>query len=298
MADDRYAELSRAGRVTADRLTRLDLPPGTDSINIPTIVSGAAVAIQVSDNAAVSEVDPTTGSASAPVRTLAGQVDVAVQALEQSPAGFDQIIFRDLTADYAAKLDVQVISGSGASGQIKGLRNATGITTVTYTDASPTLPELYKKIADAISQMSTNRFLPPTSIVLHPRRWAWALSELDTTNRPLVVPTAIAQNASATAGDFDSGGSVGTLLGLPVYIDANIPINLGAGTNEDIVIVLRGEDAYLFESSIRTRVLPDVGSGTLTTRLQVYGFVAATFERYAKSVAIISGTGLSTPSFA
>jgi hypothetical protein len=35
----------------------------------------------------------------------------------------------------------------------------------------------------------------------------------------------------------------------------------------------------------------------LEVRLQVYGYLAFTAERQAKSITIISGTGLSTPSF-
>ncbi len=43
-------------------------------------------------------------------------------------------------------------------------------------------------------------------------------------------------------------------------------------------------------------MLPDVGSGTLTTRLQVYGYVAMA-TRYAKSISEITGTGLVSPVF-
>jgi hypothetical protein len=63
------------------------------------------------------------------------------------------------------------------------------------------------------------------------------------------------------------------------------------------VIVMRAADSYLWESAIRTRVLPDVGSGTLTVRLQVYGYLAFTAERQPKSICVIGGTGLAAPTF-
>jgi hypothetical protein len=64
---------------------------------------------------------------SAPVRTIAGQQDFAIQLLDQSPWGWDEVVLEDLLADYNAKLDVQVISGSGAAGQVTGILNVAGI---------------------------------------------------------------------------------------------------------------------------------------------------------------------------
>jgi HK97 family phage major capsid protein len=181
-------------------VTNLPLPPGTDSINVPKISTGTTTAIQTADNQSVSETDLADTSVSAGVKTIAGQQDVAIQALEQSPVNFDQIIFADLIADYATKVDVQVLSGSNASGQVKGITGATGINTVAYTDTTPTVAELYSKLADAVQKIHTNRYLRPDVIVMHPRRWAWMLAALDSSNRPLVVPNA--QGPTNAIGSF------------------------------------------------------------------------------------------------
>jgi HK97 family phage major capsid protein len=296
---EQYIPLARAARPTADLVQNLPLPPGTDSINIPKVATGTATAPQTADNAAVTETDLTDANINAAVKTIAGQQDVAIQLLDQSPIAFDQVIFADLMADYATKVDVQVLKGSNASGQVKGiLQSATGQVAVTYTDASPTVPELYPKVADAIQQIHTGRFLPPTVIVMHPRRWGWMLAALDGQNRPLVVPRAqMPQNAFAAMGDVVAERVVGELQGLPVVTDSSVPTNLGSGTNEDRIIIFRASDSYLWESSIRSRVLPEVGSGTLTVRLQVYGYLAFTCDRYQSGIAVISGTGLATPTF-
>jgi len=90
---------------------------------------------------------------------------------------------------------------------------------------------------------------------------------------------------------------VGTLMGIPVVTDPSIPTNLGAGTNEDRILLLRAEDMVLYESPVRTRVLPEVLSGNLTVRLQVYGYAAFTAERYAAGIGIISGSGMTPPCF-
>lgn len=291
-----FTDLARAGRAYANLATSQTLPGGTDSINIPKVASGTSTAVQTADNAGVSETDLTDDFVTAPVRTIAGQQDVAVQLLDQSPVNFDEIIFRDLVADYATKVDLQVIGGSGASGQVLGVRGTAGIETVTAGTA--TVASLYAKIADAVQRVHTLRFMAPSVIVMHPRRWAFFLAALDSTDRPLVVPQAgNPSNAIATLGAVAAEQVVGQMHGLPVVTDPSLPTNLGVGTNEDVIHVLRASDLLLWESGIRTRVLPEVGSGTLTTRLQVYGYMAFTAGRYPKSVVEIGGAGLAAPTF-
>lgn len=295
---DQYIELARAGRAYANVVNNQPLPGGTDSINIPKVATGTATGTQTADNGAVQETDATDTFINAPVRTIAGQQDVAIQLLDQSPVSFDEVIFRDLVADYATKTDLQVISGSGSSGQVTGVRATSGITTITYTDATPTVAKLYSKIADAVQRVHTLRFMAPTAIVMHPRRWASLLAASDSNGRPLVVPEAgNPQNAVATLGVVGSQQVVGQMHGLPVITDPSMPTNLGAGTNEDVVHVIRASDILLYESGIRSRVLPEVGSGNLTVRLQIYGYLAFTAARYPASVVEIGGTGLVAPSF-
>jgi HK97 family phage major capsid protein len=294
---DQAIDIARAGRPFANLVTRQPLPAGTDSINIPKITTGTATAIQTADNAAVQETDIVDTVVTAGVKTIAGQQDVAIQLLDQSPVAFDELIFRDLMADYATKLNVQTLSGTNANGQVQGTLGTTGINAVTYTDATPTVGELYAKLADAVQQIHTGRFLPPTVIVMHPRRWGWFLAALDSTNRPLVVPNANGPTNAVGLNEFtESQQVVGTIMGLPVVTDPSIPITVGAGT-EDQIIVMRASDLVLWESDIKSRVLPDVGSGTLTVRLQVYGYVAFTAARQPKAVSVISGTGLIAPTF-
>jgi HK97 family phage major capsid protein len=292
---DEYAALARASRVTADLVRRLPLPEGTDSISVPRVTGGASVAAQA-DNQAVSETDMTTGSVTAPVTTIAGQQDASLQLVEQSPAGMDRIIFADLLAAYAAELDRQVITGNGTAPNHRGILNVSGINAVTYTDTSPTVGELYPKLADAISRIATNRYAPAEAIVMHPRRWAWITAALDSQGRPLVTPSAGAASAPVAVSTAPTAeGAVGTMHGLRVYLDANIPTNLGAGTNEDVIIVLRASDLLLFESALRIRVLQEVLSGTLAVRFQLYAYSAFMAGRYPAAISTVGGTGLVVP---
>ena len=299
-----WVDLARAGRATANLVSNQELPSGTDSINIPKVASGTATAIQDGQNTDIQSTDMTDTVVNAPVRTIAGEQDIAIQLLEQSPVNFDEVIFQDLLADYATRVDLQVIAGTGSNGQVRGLTETASIGEITWTEANPTVPGLYGQLADAIQRVHTTRFLPPQVIVMHPRRWGWFLAALDSTNRPLALPAGNApQNAAGILTSVDSQQVVGSVQGLPVVTDPNIPTNVNS--DQDIILVMRASDHILWESSIRTRALPSAsgaaenvfGARTLTTTLQVYGYLAFTAARYPQSTVLIGGTGLAPPSF-
>ncbi len=293
---DEYIRLARPSRIVANRIRQMTLPGGTDSINLPKLATGTAVAEQATQNTAVQNTDATTSSVTAAVATIAGQQVVSLQLIEQSPINMDGVLLADLSADYAVKLDTFVISNN-ASNKV-GLLNVSGANAVTYTDASPTAGELYAKLADAIQQIHTGRYQPPDAIFMHPRRWAWLLSALDTAGRPLVTPVAGApQNVLAAVGDINSEGFVGSMQGLPVFVDPNIPTNLGAGTNEDRILVVRTDDVILFEGTPRAEVFREPLAANLSVLLRFYNYAALHASRYPKSVSVISGTGLVTPTF-
>jgi HK97 family phage major capsid protein len=291
---DRWIPLLRSSRAIADSLTRLDLPAGTNAISLPKLSGGAATAIQASENAAVQETDPTTTSVTANVRTIAGMVDMSTQLFEFSSPGMDEILFRDLARDYATKLDVQVISGSGASGQLLGLRTVSGINAVTYTSGSPTAALLFSSIANAVSQV-TGAFGTPDTIAMHPRRWAYLLASSDSTGRPLFNGNF---NAMGNGDNAVSDGSAGSLMGLRVIVDPNLPTNIGAATNQDVVLVYDSSQIFLWEEGApRTRVFEDIGSGTLTVRLRVHGYAALMANRLPTMISAVGGTGLVAPTF-
>lgn len=77
-----------------------------------------------------------------------------------------------LLASFVQQLDDQVLSGSGATGQVLCLRNVAGIRTVTWTSATPTAQDLQKRVADAVSRLAGSLFGAPNAIVTAPRRWA------------------------------------------------------------------------------------------------------------------------------
>lgn len=299
-----YAEFARAARVTADLATTMALPAGTDSINIPAVNTGTQTAFQASDNAATNTRDMVTSTISAPVRTISGYENVSIQLVEQSPlaGGLDRLVFGDLMKDYALQLNTAVTgNGDGTSGTLRGFTNLGTDTTngipTTWTETTPTAQLGLASISKAISKVVTNRFQAVEAIVMHPSMWYWFASSTDGNSRPIIVPTANGPfNANGiTTAPGAPAGLVGSIYGVPVYVDATLPKTFGAATNQSPILVGKFSDSYLFESGVKTRVLPDVLSANLTVRFQVYGYMALA-HRYAKAVSAITGTGTVAPS--
>ena len=293
---DELAEFARASRPFADAIGGRPLPEVGMTFNVPRVTTGTATAVQT-EGSAIQDGSAVTDYLSFTVNTVAGKQDISRQLLDRSDPATDTVLGQDLAADYAKQLDTQMLTQA-----TNGITVLSGVNSVTYTDPTPTAGELYAKFADAVQQVWTNRFAAPSLIVMHPRRWAFFLGAVDSQNRPLVLPDAPAANqlfnAMATGTVSVPAGLVGVLMGLPVVIDPNIPITLGAGTNEDIIIVTRREDQLLFEVGAPTVAIETgVLSSTLQVRIYAYGYFAFTFARYAKATSRIAGTGLATPTF-
>lgn len=296
--EDEFIRFVRPGRITANLCPTQDLPAGTDSINIPKVNTGTATAPQSAQNSGVQQTDLTTTSVASPVVTVAGGQTVSLQLIEQSPLNIDSVVLQDLAADYAKQIGTQVLSGTGSGGQITGIFTQTGTTSVTYTSASPTLGALYSKLAGAIQSVHTSRFLPPDTIVMHPRRWAWCVAQLDAQNRPLVVPRAGGpMNVVGNMGEQAAQGFVGEMLGLPVYVDALIPTTLGAGTNQDEILVARMSDLMLWESHVRAEAFQQTYAQNMSVFVRLYNYFSFQPGRYPQSIAVIGGTGLVAPTF-
>lgn len=288
-----FIELARPGRVTADLVNNQPLPGGTDTISLPRIATGTATAQQATQNTAIQNTDATTNSVSAAVLTIAGGQSLAQQLLDQSPINMDEILLMDLAADYAVKCDTFVITNNAtnAVGLISAAGITVGVTATTLTGAG----SIWSKVADAVQQIHTSRYMPPTSIVMHPRRWAAFLAGTDTQNRPLVTPSAM--NPLADSSGVKSAGFVGVIQGLPVYTDPNLPTNRGASTNQDPAFVLRESDIILYESVPRAEASIQPGFMNLTVNLRFYRYVALHASRYTKSIALLDGAGLVPPTF-
>jgi HK97 family phage major capsid protein len=295
---DLIAGFARAGRTTANRCQSLPLPDTGTVFNIPRVTTGLTTAVQTAEAAAANDSSAVTDTIALTISTIAGKVDVSQQLFDRSNPNADFLLGQDLSADYNKQVDLQVINGTGASGQQTGLLVAAGTTTITFTQASPTLPLLWPKLADAVRQVANQRFLPADSIVVSALKWGWLVSGLDTSSRPFITPSAgNILNAMGVSLEPTAEGAAGNIQGLPVFVDPNMPTNKGAGTNEDWILAARLQDSVLFEDPNGPTVAAYTGvlSANLQVRIMAYGYIAFTCLRYPKSVALVAGTGTITP---
>lgn len=308
---DEYIPALRAGRVAAGLARQMVLPEGTDSINIPKVKVATQVGPQ-SDTGAVASQDITDTTVSCGVKTVAGQADIPIQLIEQSPGQIiDQVVTEDLLADYNRLIDRQVISGAGGSGrvgEVTGIypsNNWSAQTLSTATAAATSGPAFNQTLGAMVSRLATNRFsVEGVDFLLHPRRWYWAATALDgangTVGRPVVSNDAFGpHNASALSDrSTNAEGRVGQVAFGPhsVYIDANVPTNdtTGGGSGQDVGIAAKWDDLWLFEGALRTRVLSEVLSGNLEIRFQAYNYIAF-LVRYGESIVLATGAGLAAP---
>jgi hypothetical protein len=294
-----YVALARPHRVMADLLNHEVLPKGISSINLPKVSGGSGAGVQATQNSALTDTALTSTSVSSGITMIAGKQIVSRQLIDQSGIPFDRIILQDLAADYAAQLDKQVLYGTGSNGQLRGLAGAG--TTITFTTSSPKVIDattsansLYNAIIRAKNSVESNRYLAPTAIVLRPDRWNQVLETLDSSGRPLVVPAAdtTSFNAIASTGEPIAEGAVGNLLGLPVYLDPNIPVTMNSATNQDAIFVLRRDDIWLYETELETASFDATYADNASILFRVLGYTALIPDRYASSTSVILGTGM------
>lgn len=273
---DQFATATRPERVLARLVPQFELPAGAQSINLPLLTKGTKTQ-SAQDLAAVPDQDITDSPASSPVVSIAGQADVSLQLLEQSPRGahFDWVTFRDLTEDYDAQLEALVLAGTGTGGQFYGITTPTSINTVTYTDSTPTGPEMFPLLGQALARIGNNRKRPPEAWLSTTSRWAWLGTQEDNANRPLVLTSS------------EGLDSIGSIVGVPAHLDEAIPIT----NSQDMLIACRPSDMLLLESTPQAAVMLEPLSGELGARLQLHAY-AAFINRYPSGVSVVNGSGM------
>ncbi|MEU5094941.1 hypothetical protein [Streptomyces sp. NPDC020996] len=291
---DLYAPAAAAKRPFADAIRRHDLPAQGMTVNLSRITTSSSVDNQSAENAAVAEQDMDDTLLTFSVQTAAGQQTLSRQAVERG-AGVEAIVLDDLFRRYATNLDSKLLNQA-----------ATGLsavaTAVAYTDATPTVAELYPKVLEGLSGVEA-ALLDLASgdnlAVMHSRRWYWMQNAMGTTWPLISQPGIAAQLSGTNLGTTYGSGVRGTLPnGTPVIVDNNIATNLGAGTNEDEIYLVDRNECHLWEDPsapmyIRAEQAKAANLGIL---MVVYGYYAYTHSRLPHARKI-GGTGLITPTF-
>lgn len=311
---DEFIPGLRAHLIVAGLPRQMDVPSGTNSINVPKLATLTTIGYQQANNAGLPSQDWTDTFVQGNVKTVGGYSDVAIQLLEQSPHGIvDEVITTDLMAAYNKFLDGEVIAGDGTNagqlngGHLKGIypyTNWEGTNNVTYTDASPAPHHMVQGVFGPMaSKIARTRFDAANfKVAMHGRRWFYYSTGLDANNRPFGESTTGGRFniAAAVQSGLQAEGLVGQLPFLadaPVYIDDNIGTEdtTGGGSKQDYAIGGLWDDAWLFKSPLRTDVFREVESASLGVRFRVYNY-AAFLIRYGQSFAVATGSGFAEPS--
>jgi hypothetical protein len=332
LVEDDFIPALRAARVIAPLCRNLPVPPGTDTIKLPKIKLGTEVAPQLADNAGVASRDVETEYVEAAVKTLAGQEDVAIQLIEQSPGQvFDRVVQEDLLMDYHLKLDREVSFGQGTNyttlnaGTIRGLFPGTewGAGFRTSAKTLEEFPSIWLMGLNANwSHIAKERFdVQNVHHVINPAFSSCLASLTDGAKSEagrLFINASDFPNYNISgemaANTVAEGHFLQTPLGPNIYHSANIPPILPqaktekgeqksilfAANKEPNKLTTSGTEAYsygltakfddiwFFESDLRTRVLPEVLSGTLQIRFQVYAYISL-LVRYGPSLQFCGG---------
>jgi hypothetical protein len=294
---DLYAPAVANLRPFADVCNHHDLPPDGMTVNISRITTATSVALQATENSAVSETNIDDTLLTENIQTAAGQQTLSRQAIDRG-TGVEGIVIDDLFRRYASTLDSTLI-----------LQATTGLkavaSTQTYTDASPTTPKIYSQIIGGAATVEGTMlgFAQPDIAVMHSRRWYSMLSAVGP-NWPMIYTPSSAPPATSTGNNNNipyGKGIRGVLQnGLSICVDNNVETNLGAGTNQDQIYIVPSQECHLWEDPqapvfIRAEQPAAANLGVL---LVLYGYFAYSFRRYATGAMVkIDGTGLITPTF-
>lgn len=285
-------ELREAETVLRGLFSRLQVT--SDTLRIPS-VTGGLVAGWVAELAEKPSADLTFGEISVNVFTKAGLAVASNQLLADAKQSVDRLVYRDLARRLAIVEEVALINGSG-TGQPRGILNTSGVQTETAGTA--TQLAVLDNILNAITKIYTNYFGAPNAIVMHPRTWAWLIGARESGTSANYLIAGPGSGEDRRANDPIPGygrGALprGSLFGVPVYTTANVPTNLGVGTDESAIIVGNFTEGLILD---RQGVTLDASEHVYFTSNQTVfraedrmGFTAA---RYPKAFCVVGGAGL------
>jgi HK97 family phage major capsid protein len=267
-----FAAAVRQKAVVANLLHHEPLPPSGVKVETTRLTTGTAVAVQASDNAAVQETDLVEALVTSNIATLQGIQDMSQQLFDRAdPASsMDVVLATDLGNALAIQLDQQILYGTGASGQLRGFVNVTGITAVTKTNGTPTGLTNLLALGDLTAQTATAYGQLPDTLLVSPRRLAYMRAKI------------------ANQIEWPARNVVST----PVLHTTD-----GASTNQDEAFVIASDEIWLFGGEPRFRVFAQPGSGTLTARFVADMYAGLLAHRMPAAIGRVSGTEWTAPVF-
>jgi hypothetical protein len=298
---DMYAPKVAALRPFADQCNHHDLPSNGMTINISLISTATSVALQATEQTAVSATSIDDTLLTENVQTAAGQQTLSRQAIDRG-TGVEDIVMDDLFRRYATTLDSTLINQA-----------TTGLAAIstgqTYTQASPTTPLFYGQVIQAASGIETALlgWAPPDLVVMHPRRWYSMLQAFSSTWPMVGGQFNGAPPVQVLAGNDNLGYAQGLrgrfANGIGICVDANVSTLCNGtaitGGTQDQAYVVPSQECHLWEDPNAPVFLraEQPAAANLGVLLVLYGYFAYTFRRFSSATVNINGTGMAAPTF-
>ena len=236
------------------------LPAAGLTFEIPRVKTAPTVAA-AAEKGAFSDTQLEIEYVSCTVSKYAGMQKFDVEVLDRtSPAFFEELV-RLMAGAYAKATDTAMVTALAA-----GTADSTAIT----------LPWDGDEFSGFISRgaasiyAATNRFA--TGVIVSPTQWANLIALNDGNKRPLFN---VAGNSQNGMGVTEPGSAVGSVMGLPVYVD----VNAGAAADDSIIIV--NSDSFVWYE----------GAGPLQLRTNIVGTgqVEVGYYGYGSAVTLTAG---------
>lgn len=236
------------------------LPAAGLVVEYATVIdNGISVANQAAQNDAIAQGNITIGSASAPVKTYAGQTQLSRQTVERSSVPYLDTAFQAMAIAYANTTNAAVVSALGALDFTGKVMDADG----------GTAKSILEGITDGAKYIKVHSGLTPEFVLVDPVAYKYLVSVADTTGRPIVRLDGGMANGESIG--FAAPAQLsGTIFGLPIIVDTTLASGTAFLANSQAVKVYESAGAPV-------RLVDDIsGQSTLTNSYAVYGYAAIT----------------------
>lgn len=289
----KIAEMPREGKPFVDVIPKEPMPATGLKAFLPQEATDTGDGVKAhAENTDVAVSEGTVTDEEIDIVQVAGTWKVTRKALDRG-VGVSDLVWKMMTERYDAYYDSILLNGTQANDEVVGILNDAATTAVTWTDTTPTFTEFWPMWKKVVGDLWEARKLPPTLAIWSPKLWTWVGSQLDTTNRPLVLGDVdIVRNPVAVGDSVGMFGVMGQSQGLNIMVDANMPTDLGAGTDETAVIVTRPNDLILMETPMMSITAEQSSLDKLNVDFVLYGYIAFSSGWQSKSSAKLTGTGM------
>jgi hypothetical protein len=289
-----YAPLARQMRPLADCMNHHDLPNEGMTVNVPLLSTGTSVGIQSPENNAGSSTAINDTLLTENVLTATGNITISRQAIDRG-TGVDEVAMQDLFNALASVVDSTVIN-TATVGLLALATNISLTSAATLANYWPLIFQGASSIERALLQVGK-----ATHVVMSIPRWQWLTSQL-TSSWPIAGMAASGPDPRQLGIEISDqyGDAVRSRLGngMLVCVDANLPLNQGASSNQDVTAIIAAQEGHLWEDPAAPVYIraEQPAAASLGVLLVIWEYFAFSWRRYTGAHAQITGSGMVVPS--